>query len=296
MTTRLLSAPPAVAAGETFPELPPRDDMQNPIYLHDPAHQAALRRHFGNTDRTIVLGETPVGWEPGQPSGLLKPDLLIAFNIDRPAIIVRKGFGIDEIGKPPEFVLEVASLHTAQNDYTRKRTGYANYGVPEYWRFDPSGGDMYPTGLEGDRLQGGRRIRGRIVGARYQPITVHRVDADRWWGHSDVLNLDLCWEYGQLRWFDPSAGRYLLTYDEQEEGRLAAEEELRVTEVERQIAETAYQSAEAARRAAESERQAAEAARQAAEAGRQSAEAGRQTAEAQVRELQEELRRLRGET
>ena len=288
MTTRLLSPPPAVVAGETFPELPPRDDMQNPIYLHDPAHQAALRRHFGNTDRTIVLGETPVGWEPGQSSGLLKPDLLIAFDIDRPTIIVRKGFGIDEIGKPPEFVLEVASLHTAQNDYTGKRRGYARYAVPEYWRFDPSGGDMYPAGLEGDRLSGGRRVRGRRVGARYRPIPVHRVDADRWWGHSDVLNLDLCWEYGQLRWYDPAAGRYLLTYDEQEEGRLAAEEglrateeELRVTEVERQIAHNAYQTAEAGR--------------QTAEAARQAEEAARQEAEAQVRALQEELRRLRGD-
>ncbi len=40
-------------------------------------------------------------------------------------------------------------------------------------------------------------------------------------GHSAVLGLDLCWEDGQLRWYDPATGRYLLTYDEEAEGRLA---------------------------------------------------------------------------
>ena len=40
----------------------------------------------------------------------------------------------------PEFVLEVASVHTADRDDTEKRIGYANYGVSEYWRFDPTDG------------------------------------------------------------------------------------------------------------------------------------------------------------
>ena len=42
---------------EPFPELPPREDMQNSLHLDDPAHQAALRRHFNNDDTTIVLSE-----------------------------------------------------------------------------------------------------------------------------------------------------------------------------------------------------------------------------------------------
>jgi len=39
-----------------------------------------------------------------------------------------------------------------------------------------------------------------------------------------VLGLDLCWEQGQLRWYDPAVGAYLLTLDEEAEGRLAAEQ------------------------------------------------------------------------
>ena len=47
-----------------------------------------------------------------------------------------------------------------------------------------------------------------------------------------MLKLDLCWEDGHLRWYDPVAGRYLRTYDEEAEGRLAAEERIRELESE----------------------------------------------------------------
>ena len=48
-----------------------------------------------------------------------------------------------EVGKPPDFVLEVASESTASNDTGDKRDLYARMGVAEYWRFDASGGDFY---------------------------------------------------------------------------------------------------------------------------------------------------------
>ena len=62
------------------------------------------------------------------------------------------------------------------------------------------------------------------------------MDESRYRGHSTVLGLDLCWEDGQLRWYDPGSDRYLLTYDEvadEAEGRLVAEE--RVRELEAQV-------------------------------------------------------------
>ena len=34
-------------------------------------------------------------------------------------------------------------MTTGQNDYTQKRDDYAAFGVPEYWRFDPSGGEYH---------------------------------------------------------------------------------------------------------------------------------------------------------
>ena len=86
-------------------------------------------------------------------------------------------------GKPPDFVLEVASPTTARNDYTDKRLDYASFGIPEYWRFDATGGRWYDAALAGDRL---------VEGA-YQPITIHRSAASHLWGHSAALNLTVCW-------------------------------------------------------------------------------------------------------
>ncbi len=225
MTTKpvVSAALPPRHSGQ-FPQLPPREDMNNPLYLHDPGHQPALRLHLGAPTTTIVLSEVPVGWNHRQQSGLLKPDLLVAGNVDRAAIVAQKGYSIDEWGKPPDFVLEVASDNNAENDYVAKRMGYAAFRVPEYWRFDPTGGALYPAALAGDRL----------LNDAYQEIAIHRTDDNGYWGHCAVLNLDICWENGQLRFYDPAGRRYLLTYEEAldaaEAHRAAAAEVARLQE------------------------------------------------------------------
>ena len=149
--------------------------------------------------------------------------MLVAFGVDHAGVIGQRGYSIEEQGKPPDFVLEVASVTTGQNDYTQKRDDYAAFGVPEYWRFDPSGGEYHDAPLAGDHL----------VDGVYQPIEVVQFGETTYRGHSAVLGLDLCWEDGQLRWYDPASGRYLLTYDEEAAGRLQALE--RVRELEDQV-------------------------------------------------------------
>ena len=225
----MASKPIAQTPLPQFPVFPPRGDVQNPIYLHDPGYQAALRRHFGSPETTIVLSEVPVGANPRQRQRFRVPDLLIAFDVNPALIIQQRGYSVDRVGKPPEFVLEIASPNTGRRDYTDKRLYYAALGIPEYWRFDPSGGRYHDTRLAGDRLHGGV----------YQPVHVERSDEEHLWGRSAVLNLDLCWEEGQLRWWDPAERRYLRTFDEEAEerlaeraGRLAAEERNRELEAE----------------------------------------------------------------
>ena len=200
---------------EYFPERPPRRDMQNWIHIGVPGHLSALVRHLGNLDSTIVICEPALGWNLSQRTGLLYPDLLVAFNADRAHAFARLGYAMDVQGKPPEFVMEVGSPHAALNDYTGKRVGYAAFGVLEYWRFDPRGGDRYPAGLAADRL----------VDGGYEPMAVSETGEGMYRGHSEVLNLDLCWEHGQFRWYDPVSQRYLLTHDAEAEGRIAAESE-----------------------------------------------------------------------
>ena len=100
-------------------------------------------------------------------------------------------------------MLEIASPTTARNDYTEKRDDYAALGVQEYWRFDPTGGQLYDAPLAGDRLEAGA----------YRPIPIIRADETHYRGHSKALGLELCWEEGQLRWWDPAEAQYLRTYE-----------------------------------------------------------------------------------
>ena len=253
-------AAPAVANGRPaaarhFPEMPPRGDMQNVIHLHEPGYITTLRRHLAAAapDTTLVMGEIPLGWRHDQRGGLLIPDLIIAFGVDPEAVIAERGFSVSDWGKAPDFVLEVASIHTARNDETHKRGGYAGYGVTEYWRFDPTGGQRYRTGLAGDRL----------VDVEYQPIDIVRVDDNRYWGYSAALGLNLCWEYGALWWHDPVANRYLARHEDEINGRMAAEGALIISQAERDDAVEERDAAVAERDTVAAERDAAVAERDA---------------------------------
>ena len=212
MTSKLTKQAAMPERLEQFPDFPPRDDLQNAIYLYDEGHQPALRIHFGNRDDVLVLAEVPVYWYPSRHVRI--PDLTVAFNISRPGVIDRRGYSIEEHGKPPDFVLEVASPYTARNDYTGKRDDYAAFGIPEYWRFDPTGGQRYDAPLAGDRL----------VNGAYQRVAIHGSIETGLWGRSDALGLDICWEAGKLRWWNPAAQAYLETHDDLAAARIAERE------------------------------------------------------------------------
>ena len=96
MTSRPIKKTPATRSADRFPEFPPRDDMQNSIYLDAPAHQAALSHHFGIPDTTIILSEVPLGRTVRQRQGLRVPDLLVAFGVDHAGVIDRRGYSIEE--------------------------------------------------------------------------------------------------------------------------------------------------------------------------------------------------------
>ena len=224
-----------------FPEFPPRDDMNNPLYLYRPSYIYALELHMGDPETTIVMGEVPLGWRPGQRQGIRRPDLMIADNVKRPLIIEQWGYAIEQQGKPPDFVLEVASASTGETDYTDKRRDYEAYGVPEYWRFDPSGGEYHDSALGEDRL----------VDGVYQPIEIEWLDDDRCRGYSEYLGLWVCWEYGELRWYDPVSENYLRTHAEDVERADRAEMERDRAEMKRERAESERDREATTRREAE---------------------------------------------
>ena len=179
--------------------------MNNPIFLHEPSHMRSIAIHFGNYETTFVLSEVPVSPYATIRRENRKPDLIVTFDCDRDLLIRQKGYSILAQGKPPDFVLEVASESTGVVDYTDKRRDYANCGIPEYWRFDPSGGFFHEVALAGDRL----------VEGKYEPIEIQVVGDRTYRGYSEVLGLWVYWDERQLRWFDPETGRFLRTHDEE---------------------------------------------------------------------------------
>ena len=193
-------------------------------YAHIAGAGMTLAAHFASRPGTLVSGEGFLCYDTRSHDGWLVPDCVVAFDVDPAAITQRNGYVIDEVGKPPDFVLEVASRRTGQADYTRKRFGYAHYGVREYWRFDHTGGQYHDVPLAGDRL----------VDGQYEPLPLTDDRPGKMLGilsgYSDVLGLYLCWDAGNLRFYNPETDAFLMTHAESETALAEAQERIRQLE------------------------------------------------------------------
>ena len=213
-----------------------------------------LIHHLGNPETTIVGTERYLVAAPARNmAGSRYPDLLIALNVDPEAYERSNGYIIDEQGKPPDFVLEIASPSTGIIDVTTKHADYAAMGIQEYWRFDETG-EHHGARLAGDRL----------VGNRYVPIPIDPLPGDILQGHSLALNLLLRWEQRRLGWHDPATGWHITTL---------------VSALDR-----------ADRAEARADRE--QAARQQAEARANRAEARADRQQAQIRQMQQRIQQL----
>ena len=113
---------------------------------------AALQHHFSDRDDVLVDMELVVYYERGDKRAWLQPDVQVVFGVGRAGN--RRTYRVWEKRKAPDFVLEVASRSTADNDARHKASEYAMIGVREYSRLDPEGTMMLPP-LEGYRAKGG---------------------------------------------------------------------------------------------------------------------------------------------
>ncbi len=193
------------------PEKDP-DDMTSAKHLAETGNMHYLKLHLGRTETTIVKAELFLANDRRGPDADFRiPDLLIAFDADPELYERNNGYVVSEQGKPPDFVLEIASLSTRAADNDVKRGFYARHGVLEYWRFDELD-EPGSVKLAGDRL----------VEGRYEPIAIEELAGGVLQGYSAALDLHLRWERGELRWHDPATGRHILTYDDQRAARVEA--------------------------------------------------------------------------
>lgn len=210
-----------------LPDPPKTPDMQQFNHYHREAIGNTVYRHFSDWLDVLVSGEGYLCFDCSQiRSGWLEPDLVVAFGVDPGAIEDNNGYEIDDLGKPPEFVLEVASEHTGRRDYTVKRNGYARFGVGEYWRFDYTGGQYHDAPLAGDRL----------VNGRYESIPLADDRPGKMFGmlsgYSEALDLYLCWDNGKLRFYNPKTDEFLMDPQELETSLAEAQERIRQLEAE----------------------------------------------------------------
>ncbi len=245
----------------------PDGHFQDPLFREI---VSTLEAHFKDSPNTTVSGNTFIYYREGDPRRWVSPDCYIAFDISMESIERFNTYRVWEVGKPPDFALEIGSPSTARTDLVDKRELYAELGIPEYWRYDATGGDFYGESLVGERL----------VEGEYRRIELDREPGGMVWGHSPQLGLDLCWDAGRLRFYDPVAGRWLLNQME--------------TEARAESAESRADAAEAHADAAEAHADAAESRADAAESRADAERAARESAEALLAAMEAELRRLRG--
>jgi len=220
---------------------PPENERDMLQFPHIAAANLMLEgyfRHILGRDDVLVGSEGYLCLRAGEARTSPHPDLVVALGTPVPPetiISAGNGYTIEEIGQPPDFVLEVASETTAENDETTKRAQYAEMGVGEYWRFDWSGRGYYRTPLAADVL----------VEGEYRPIPVEMDKDGLLRGHSAALGLDLVvhpavthpvlvgpppkW---QLRFYDPAREQYLEDLPAALARADAAEESLRQLEEE----------------------------------------------------------------
>ena len=255
-----------IALMDTEPGPVPDAMLQYTIFREIfPTLESWLARSRSGSD-VFTSSNSFICYDPDNLNVRVSPDFYLAFGVDAETILKRRLYLPWEVGKSPDFVLEVASESTARNDMFEKRDIYRRIGVLEYWRFDSTGGEYYDYALAGDRL----------VDGEYVPVDVVEDDEDGMLrGYSEALGLYLCWSDGELRFYDPDNDEYLRGIWDEIDLRLAAESDKEVAEHERRVAEYEKHVAEEQRRAAEEENQALE----------------RRNAE-----LESELRRLRGES
>ena len=171
---------------------------------------SSLREWFDSREDVYVGGDMLMYYRMNDNETRVAPDVFVVVGVVSRHL--RRSWITWREGRSPDFVMELASGSTWRRDMVAKQDIYAEMGVLEYWRFDPSG-DYFSPPLVGELLEDGQ----------YTGMPLATDDEGILRGHSPVLGLELCvMPDGNLRFYDPVSRQRLRTHGESE----AAEREL----------------------------------------------------------------------
>ncbi len=229
----------------------------------------ALEHHYKPGREVGMASDLMLYYREGDPATYVAPDVMVSFGV---RMLGLPNYKLWEVGKPPEFVLEVSSQSSRELDRTKKVELYAGLGVREYFVFDPGDPEDVLDGKDG-RLVGYRLWGRKYVESGESSERGRELE-------SEELGLLLRPEDKLVRFRDPATGKDLPLHQEETEGRLEAE---------KRFAEAEERRAEAERKRDEQMR-----ARQEAEREREEAERGREEERMARLRLEAELAALRG--
>ena len=118
----------------------------------------ALARYYADQPRVYVAGNLLLFYEKGNRRKHVSPDVFVVRGVPKHQ---RPNYLLWEEGRAPQFVIELTSSSTRNEDTRTKRQLYQDtLKVREYFLFDPDGDYLDPP-LQGYRLHQGtyRRIR-----------------------------------------------------------------------------------------------------------------------------------------
>jgi Uma2 family endonuclease len=168
-----------------------------------------LRDYFSTKPKVYVGGNLLLYYQEGNRRKHVAPDVLVALGVPKEPL--RENYLVWEEGKAPDFVIEITSKSTKQEDKNKKLAIYRDIlRVSEYFLFDPTEDYLDPP------LQGFRLVR-----RKYLPI-----DPIAGRLPSQVLGLHLERDGQNLRLVDPATGERLLTRLERAPAAEAAERRL----------------------------------------------------------------------
>lgn len=187
-----------------------------PMAESDPARDyltycvEALNIYYQNRTDVYVSGNLFIYYTQGEPSDVIAPDVFVVFGVRKKK---RPSYKVwEENNKAPDFVVEITSESTQEEDETTKPSKYASLGVTEYFQYDPEAQYLNPN-LKGFRLN---------LSNTYEPIQPDILPDGTFSIHSKILNLDLRLIYDELRFFDPQTENMLLSHQESEKARTGA--------------------------------------------------------------------------
>ena len=199
---------------------------EQPNQVNDPVPQEAriislLRAQYANRSDVFMSGMVSISYKVPDDTVRFAPEFFIALDVPDATIRLNSpNFFVWKLGKSPDFVMDIASPSTAVNDLRHKRDMYMELGITEYWRFDPTGGELYGQPLAGERL----------VEGGYQPYELHTKEDGSVHGYSQLLELDFCWDGNEFDVLDPETGRTIDPLEIERDARRAERLESEIRE------------------------------------------------------------------